>query len=279
MDENILNNGGQGGQTTQDIDFSTLIPEEFRNDPNIAALPKESFIPTLVKNYVNAEKLIGSKRLALPGENATEEELNAFYAALGRPESHEKYDLKYPDDHPIKMSPEMEKFARQMFFKAGLSSKQARELFDSYNQYMKEEYTRVTAAREADLQKRMDELVAEFGGPEMFTRRVEAAKRLVDQTSPEFKKWLDDTGLANEPMLIREFAKFGVKLFEDSAVGGSAGTFGMTPAEAKAKIADLYQDKDFQKAYNDNANPGHVGAIEKMNTLFKLAYPEISDRE
>ncbi len=260
------------------VDFSTLVPEEFRTDPNIAALPKETFIPTLVKNYVNAEKLIGSKRIALPGESATEEELNTFYTSLGRPESHEKYDLKYPDDHPLKVSPEMDKFARQLFFKIGATPKQAKELYDGYNEYMRTEYDRVTATQKADLEKRLTDLVAEFGGPEMFAKRSEAAKRLVDQTSPEFKKWLDDTGLANEPMLIREFSKLGVKLFEDASFGSGGGSFGMTPAEAQTKITELYQDKEFQKAYNDNSNPGHMAAIKKMGDLFSLAYPENKDR-
>ena len=45
------------------------------------------------------------------------------------------------------------------------------------------------------------------------------------------------------------------------------------PEAAKAEIGKLQTDADFQKAYMNKDAPGHKEAVERMERLFKVAYP------
>jgi hypothetical protein len=84
-------------ETKQEVTTSTTqstwkdsISEEFRKDPNIE---KFTEIDALAKSYINATKMIGQDKLAIPTNNSTEEAWNEVYDKLGRPESAEKYSL------------------------------------------------------------------------------------------------------------------------------------------------------------------------------------------
>jgi len=48
----------------------------------------------------------------------------------------------------------------------------------------------------------------------------------------------------------------------------------MTPDQARQEIARFNRDPEFMKAYQDSENQGHSEAVEKMNALFQLAYPD-----
>ena len=48
----------------------------------------------------------------------------------------------------------------------------------------------------------------------------------------------------------------------------------MTPDQARQEIARFNRDPEFMKAYQNGDNPNHSEAVEKMNALFKLAYPD-----
>jgi hypothetical protein len=48
----------------------------------------------------------------------------------------------------------------------------------------------------------------------------------------------------------------------------------MSPKEALNKINKLHRDSEFMKAYHEQKNPGHQGAMEEMTDLHKMAYPE-----
>lgn len=58
------------------------LPDELKMD---ASLLKFNDIPSLAKSYVNAQRLIGADKIALPGEHATDDEWSEVYDRLGRP--------------------------------------------------------------------------------------------------------------------------------------------------------------------------------------------------
>ncbi len=66
------------------------ISEEYRADPSIE---KFTEIDALAKSYINATKMIGQDKVAIPNKNSTEDQWNEVYDKLGRPESADKYSL------------------------------------------------------------------------------------------------------------------------------------------------------------------------------------------
>ena len=100
--------------------FRDSISEDFRNDPSIE---KFTEIDALAKSYINATKMIGQDKVAVPNKNSTEDQWNEVYDKLGRPESADKYSLDanfiiiLTDENAIK------NFAEQSH-KLGLNNKQ-----------------------------------------------------------------------------------------------------------------------------------------------------------
>ncbi len=66
------------------VSWKSSISEEFRNDPNIE---KFTEIDALAKSYINATRMIGQDKVAVPNKNSTEDQWNEVYSKLGRPES------------------------------------------------------------------------------------------------------------------------------------------------------------------------------------------------
>jgi hypothetical protein len=63
--------------------WKEAISEEFRADPNIA---KFTEIDALAKSYINATRMIGQDKVAVPNENSTEDQWQEVYGKLGRRE-------------------------------------------------------------------------------------------------------------------------------------------------------------------------------------------------
>ena len=75
--------------------WKSSISEEFRNDPNIE---KFTEIDALAKSYINATRMIGQDKVAVPNKNSTEDQWNEVYSKLGRPETPDKYSLNVESD-------------------------------------------------------------------------------------------------------------------------------------------------------------------------------------
>ena len=76
--------------TTTTSTWKDSISEQYRNDPNIEKFTEAD---ALAKSYINAVKMIGQDKIAIPNNNSTDEAWNEVYDKLGRPESAEKYSL------------------------------------------------------------------------------------------------------------------------------------------------------------------------------------------
>ena len=122
-------------------------------------------IGALAQSYVHAQHSIGANKIAIPGENATPEEWNAFYKACGRPDtedgySHDKVELP---DGVVLDDAQVGKF-RRFAFENGLSQKafEAALAFDA--QRVREHLEAEDAAHNAEYDQTLAKLRTEFGG-------------------------------------------------------------------------------------------------------------------
>ena len=101
--------------------WKEAISEEFRNDPNIE---KFTEIDALAKSYINATKMIGQDKVAVPNKNSTEDHWNAVYEKLGSPVSADIYTLNVKSDVVPIEDTAIKQFAENAH-KLGLNNKQA----------------------------------------------------------------------------------------------------------------------------------------------------------
>ncbi len=215
------NDNAKSGQANKEAETYALkawgaqLSKELKeNAEAVKVLSKFEDISGLANSYIELEKKQGSMH-TIPGEKATQEELDAFYKRLGKPEAADKYsfDQKY----------EAEKRFAEAAFKANLSDKQAKELYDfilNIGESQKTQYGELLAkkAKETDalLQK-------EYGN--LFEQKIgNYTKALKLLGGGEVMKQLEETGLAYDPGFVKLMINAGEALGESKAVIGNGTT-------------------------------------------------------
>ena len=99
------------------------LPEEMRAEKGL-----ENFknLAGLAKSFLDTKRMVGKDKIAIPNENSTEGEWDAFYIAAGRPTTAGDYNLKRPEELPEEhFSQDLVNKAQDLFHKIGLSQNQA----------------------------------------------------------------------------------------------------------------------------------------------------------
>ena len=242
----------------------STMPEGLRDEPSLQTFDS---VDKLAKSYVNAVKKIGGNPenlISLPQEGESWDEI---YSKLGKPDRADDYDFGEDDEGVMD---DFKNFAHQN----NLTQNQADNLLDLFSEIQQDE-----AQNE---QKAMDDLKVEttmglqkeWG--KNYDGNLDYARRAYAQFgTPELTEIMDGSGFGNHPEVIKAFSKVGQLLGEEAlAVGTGLGRNQMSPQSAQEEIQALYADKDFSQAYRDNRDPNHKTAMNKMDRLFKQAYPQ-----
>jgi len=247
----------------QSIDFKTLIPEEYKEEKS---LHNFSNMNDFVKSYLHSQKLVGADKIPVPNKMATDEDWNAVYEKLGRPENPDGYKYELPKE--TKLDEATLKAFSDEAHKLGLLPKQAQGIINYYNnlaeQSEQSDNARVeTAKNEAEI-----ELRKEFGPA--YDLKIAQARNLATNTlGADFlrdTKLADGSVLGNHPQVVRAFADLASKMSEDSMVQGEA-TSAMTVKEIDTEIESLTQPGS---AYWDKTHINHRKAVNEVQRLYEL---------
>ena len=189
------------------------------------------------------------------------EPMDDVYNALGRPETHEHYDMS---DY----APETTENFRQLAHEIGLNNDQANALFNAYIDSIAGQEESESEAFDQFEVENTQALQKEWGGD--FDKNVELARRaFMNFATPEAVEIMEQTGLGNHPEILKVFSRVGELLQEDSVLPGSSTPIlgGMNPAQAQQSIDAKMADPNFRNAYLDQYNPGHAEAVREMTKL------------
>jgi hypothetical protein len=222
------------------------------NNRGYDALPAADATAQLIKGFRNMESTLGVPQdqiLKLPADLKAEGALDAVFARLGRPDEAGKYELNVGETDTQGVSD----WARETFHKLGLTQDQAAGVYDSLGEFIggiaEKEANDLTIKQAANA----EELKKEWGNT--YDANISRAKAAAAKlgVSPEDVAALEET--VGYTAVMKMFQKIGVATGEDSFVGGDH-NFGpgypTTPEGAKARIAELKNDKAFTKRYLDN---------------------------
>lgn len=139
---------------------------------------------------------------------------NQLYAKLGRPETAEGYELPLPEGDDGSFA----KTTSQWMHEAGLNKQQAQALATQWNAHQEAQRT---AQAEAN-QKYQEECVAivkkEWGAN--FDANLTLARSALSTFAPEgFVDYLNQTGQANNPMMLNMLQKIGSAISEEKLIG------------------------------------------------------------
>ena len=156
-------------------------------------------------------------------DNATDEERATFFNALGRPETVDKYELtkpEIPDGMPY--SEEIEKGFRSASHSLGLTQAQTNGLFAWYMNGSIGAFKADAEGRKKAFDDGVEALKKEHG--DKYPEYVKTVDRAVQKFGgDEFKKFMDDSGLGNNPAIVKTFYNIGKAMSEDTLAGGEFG--------------------------------------------------------
>jgi hypothetical protein len=248
-------------EATPESNWKEALPEEVREDPSMQAIQS---VDSLAKSYVNAQKMIGSDKIIVPNKYAEENEWNDVFTKLGLPEKSEDYDLTFTESND---------FNKEFFgnFKdaahgAGILPKQAQKIFDWYSETNTKMIDDYNKDKQTNEQKAVDGLKTEWGSA--YDSKLKSAKAAVNHYGDDqLQAFLDETGLGNNPNLIKAFSKMGESLSEDTFSDGGTNKFGVSPDDAQVQINSIMADK--KHPYHDKYNPSHKNAVSEVQKLFQ----------
>merc|ERR1712196_598310 len=106
---------------------------------------------SLAKSYIHAQKLVGADKIPVPNKHATEDDWNAVYSKLGRPETPDGYKFNLPEDQ--KVNEEGLKVFADHAHKLGLLPNQAEGMVKFYNELRANELSSADSTATAARQK------------------------------------------------------------------------------------------------------------------------------
>ena len=219
-----------------------------------------------VKSYLHSQKLVGADKIPVPNKMATDEDWNAVYERLGRPQSPEGYEYNLPKE--TKLDEATLKAFSEEAHKLGLLPKQAQGIMNYYNTLAEQsdkslQFRDETARAEAEI-----ELRKEYGPA--YDLKIAQARNLATNTlGADFLRNTileDGSSLGNHPQIVRAFADLASKLSEDSMVQGEV-TSAMTVKEIDGEIESLTQPGS---AYWDKTHINHKKAVDEVQRLYEL---------
>ena len=271
--QSIAQHNGADAAVTQAQNTPEWVVPKFWN-PEKAKDPTflEEYAKNVSTGYRNAEQLIGrADRGVIPPTSEDDVEgWNRVYDAFGRPEKPDDYELErpaLPEDLPY--DEEGEKFLRQWAHSNGLNKKQTKSL---YNDYAALQVERQNAYKQYQQQAKAEAMAAfqRQHGP-LVEREVQSARTVMSQyADPDFKKYLDETGLGNDPRMLNFMARVGKDVVGETKLKGRPVDTAQ-PADLDVAIANF--SKQHEKALWDKDHPEHNLRLRERAELFNRRWP------
>ena len=264
----------EGSGESAAADWKAGLSEELQRDPSISHIPD---VATMAQSYVNAQRMIGADKVAIPGKHGTDEEWNQVYDKLGRPEAPDGYELEMNNvPEGLAANPELVGWFQQTAHKVGLSPQQAQTLADEYNTMAgvaEQSPDEAVAEAEAREQEGVRELQKEYG--KAFDNKIGLAKAVLQEHGGGDLlelKLSDGRPLGSHPDLVRTFVNIGdmmkAKLGEDS-IRSPKSDGSITPGDAQKELAKIETPDG---PYWDRNHPGHEAAVSEALRLREFVH-------
>ena len=249
---------GIQADTSNEPWFNTL-DEEYRSNPQVQ---KYGSLNEAMKGLINQSKVIGKKGIIKPGENATPEEMGAYFDSLGRPAEATGYEYA-----PIEGAPDVDPDAMSSFqefaHSKGLSQEQYQAAIEFDLQRQNGAIAQFEQERADEVNQTRLSIYDEMGEVEgnAFIRDADAAGKALG-LNDVFR----DAGIANNVDVIRALANASKSLGSSSMVGGDQT---VVPMDFDTQIAEIRANP----AYSDKMHPDHKAIRAKANDLYARRYP------
>jgi hypothetical protein len=219
----------------------------------------------VVQAYAHAQRAIGADKIPLPKDGVWDE---VARAKLGIPREAGGYKLNRPElPQGITYDEAFEKAALPVAHKLGLTPAQVQGLLEFYAGHQSHSLQSTMRGRMEDETQSVGLLQQEWG-PTYDAKVAQAARAARYFGGEPLIEFLNQSGIGNNPELVRTFAKIGSMMTEDSLKIGRAHGFSITPEEARREATKLMGSP----AYTNRDHAEHGSTVEQVQQLFERVY-------
>lgn len=244
------------------------IPAGTFNERDMGVLTRFDSVDALAKGYMNAFTLVGRDKIPVPKTDAEWEET---YDRLGRPKSHEEYELAPAEGLPDKLKENMGKnvgWFKQTAHELGLTKQQASKLYTKYSGLVMDANKTQTDQVNSEMSAAQDTLKTELG--ESYDGKMVLANRAISEIGGEgLISLFERTGMGRNPTVVKAFIRMGEMLGEETGLDKD-GMSTDSQDTLDAQIAEIQANP----AYMDAKAPEHKVLVDKMSKLMNRRHPE-----
>jgi hypothetical protein len=208
-------------------------------------LDKKNFpdLTTMAKSHLEAERLIGQKRLPVPKDESDAAAYGEIYKALGIPDTEAGYTLD-PKETGLEGKP-LEVF-KKAFFDNKVPPKAAQNIIKAYNEFSSSLLAEEQQVKLQQGQQEVEDLKKEWGAN--FDKNVHLGKQAARALGVDEKVMDKLEESLGTKAFLGLFTKVGGMLREDSLVTteGGSNSFGMPKDQAIYELNALKQDAGFR---------------------------------
>lgn len=240
--------------------WKQAIPEEFRADPSLEAINDFS---SLVKSYVNAQRMIGADKIVVPHKHDDGTLFREAMYKLGLPKNKDEFKIE-ADGVDEQLLTAFKEKAYEMGVLPNQANAIFKELTSKYNELNEKtvnEYTSQMVEKQNALKKEWGEAY-----DNKITIAANAAKFLAGQDENLYNDIMS-AEISGHPSVVKLLAKVGDMLKEDDLITDNSQKWGKTPDEIQKEINSIMGDKTHP--YNNPSHPNHEKAVLEVNGLWK----------
>ncbi len=258
-DEQVAEAPADAGEAPSgDTDWRAELSPELSTDPSLQHIGS---VEAMAKSYINAQKMVGAEKLAIPGTWATDEDWDLVYNKLGRPAAAGDYDLGEAEG-------ELTDWFRDAAHKSGLSDKQAAALATAYDEFANQAGVMSEEAMKTARADVETELRKEYGGA--YDDKMARANELLKEfEAPDLTeiKLADGTLLGDSPDLVRLMVNISDYVAEQISEDGLAGRNsrpGVTDEDLQSRVSEMTAKNS---PYWQKMHPDHDRVVNEVLRL------------
>lgn len=239
-------------------DWLSTLPPELSADPSLQQIGS---VEAMAKSFINAQKMVGAEKIAIPGNWATDEDWDLVYNKLGRPAESSDYELG-------ELSGDMADWFRDAAHNSGLTGRQATQLAQAYEEFASQFGTMSEEAIETQRGEIETELRQEFGSE--FEAKIERANELLREfDAPDLTEiqLADGSLLGDNPELVRFMVKLSdyvADQFAEDELAGRDSRPGISETDLQARISDMTAKNS---PYWEKMHPDHDRVVGEVLRL------------
>ncbi len=245
--------------------WKDALPDEIKNAP---FMQNVADVPTLAKNFANAQKLIGADKIPVPGQHSSKEEWAAVFQKLGLPKALDEYKFDLEKDVEVDQG-FLDKF-KAVAHQAGVLPSQAKMMADFFGKNSKDSFNSQVEEQKGKIKADLDALKKDWG--QSYDEQMAKARAALNEfTDPVEREQLKVLGLGHNTTFLKLLAKFGGTLAEGKIrESGDGGGFSLTPSQARAELDAI--KSNVKHPYYVKDHEGHVAAKQKVRDLYAQAF-------